>query len=154
MTGAIITDAQSLTPKEAEQALAAGCDLVCTTRMTEYPDSTLASRGGQYMLQTAVKHTLHMQANSASFDVKVATGYPIYKLLLIAYNVLTFVYMAWATLEIVHKLWPEKKLLSRKGFRILRTVLGALGVLILGVLLYMFFTTWLPTLQFALQTAV
>ena len=154
MTGAIITDAQSLTPREAEQALAAGCDLVCTTRMTEYLDSTLASRGGQYTLQNAVKHTLHMQANSASFDVKVATGFPIYKLLLIAYNVLTFIYMAWATLEIVHKLYPEKKLLSKKGFRILRIVLGTLGILILGVLLYMFFTQWLPVLQFALQTAV
>ena len=62
--------------------------------------------------------------------------------------------MAWATLEIVHKLYPEKKLLSRKGFLILRIALGAIGLIILGVLLYMFFTTWLPVLQFALQTAV
>ncbi len=155
MTGAIITDAQSLTPKEAEQALAAGCDLVCTTRMTEYLDSTLASRGGQYMLQTAVKHTLHMQANSASFDVKVVKGFPIYKLILIAYNVLTFIYMAWATLEILRALYPDGKMIpGRKVYRTIRIALGSVGIVILGFLLYMFFTTWLPVLQFALQTAV
>ena len=154
MTGAIITDAQSLTLREAEQALAAGCDLVCTTRMTEYPEAVLASRGGQYTLQTAVKHALHMQANSASFDVEIATGYPIYKILLIAYNVLTAIYLAWATLEVLRKLFPEKKWISPKALRIIRIVLGAIGIAGLAFLLYMFFTQWLPVLQFALQTAV
>ena len=41
-----------------------------------------------------------------------------------------------------------------EGFRVLRIVLGTIGIIILGVLLWMFFTTWLPVLQFALQTAV
>jgi len=47
--------------------------------------------------------------------VSVSTGYPIYKLLLIAYNVLTCSYMAWATLEILHRLYPEKKLIGKKA---------------------------------------
>lgn len=76
MTGAIITDAQSLTPAEAEQALAAGCDLVCTTQNTVYLDSTLSSKGGQYMLQEAVKHTLFMETNSLAASIELKEGFP------------------------------------------------------------------------------
>ncbi|MBR2288981.1 MAG: glycoside hydrolase family 3 C-terminal domain-containing protein [Clostridia bacterium] len=154
MTGAIITDAQSLTLYEAEQSLAAGCDMVDTAMRTEYPAQVLASPGGQQALRQATKHILYMEANSAAVEITVATGYPIYKLLLIVYNVLTFIYMAWATLEILRKLYPEKKFIGKKALKVLRIVLGVIGIAILAVLLYMFFTQWLPMLQFALQTAV
>lgn len=154
MTGAIITDAQSLTPYEAEQQLAAGCDLVLTAMATVYPEETLKSPGGQTRMRDAAKHIPYMEANSKAMEIEVASGYPIYKLLLIAYNVLTFIYAAWATLEVVRKLWPEKKIVGKKAMRIIRIVLGAIGIIILGVLLFLFFTQWLPKLQFALQTAV
>ena len=154
MTGAIITDAQSLTPYEAEQSLAAGCDMVDTAMATVYTPEVLASAMGQQALRNATKHILYMEVNSAAVAVEVQTGYPVYQLLLVVYNVLTFIYMAWWTLEILRKLFPEKKILSKKAFKIIRLVLGTIGILILCFLLYMFFTQWLPTLQFALQTAV
>ena len=62
--------------------------------------------------------------------------------------------MAWWTLEILRKLYPEKKWIGKNTLKIIRIVLGVIGLVILAFLLYMFFTQWLPTLQFALQTAV
>lgn len=94
MTGEIITDSQSLTPYEAEQHLAAGCDLVLTAITTVYPEETLKSPGGQTRMRDAAKHTLFMEANSLALELEGVSGYPIYKLLLIAYNVLTFIYAA------------------------------------------------------------
>lgn len=38
--------------------------------------------------------------------------------------------------------------------KVIRIVLGTIAIVILAVLLYMFFTQWLPKLQFAVQTAV
>ena len=154
MTGAIITDAQSLTLYEAEQSLAAGCDMVDTAMQTEYPADVLASPGGQQTLRLAAKHVLFMEANSSAVEISVSTGYPVYKLILIAYNALTFIYMAWATLEILRKLYPEKKWIGKKALKVIRIVLGTIGIAIFVFLLYMFFTQWLPMLKFAFQTAV
>lgn len=154
MTGAVITDAQSLTLNEAAQALAAGCDTVCTTVATAYPQDILETAGGQQALRLAAKHQLYMEANSSAVEMELTVGFPIYKLLLIAYNVLTLIYAAWATIEILHKLFPEKKIIGRRTLRVIRLVLSVLGLAGLAFLLYMFFTTWLPMLQFAFQTAV
>ena len=154
MKGTVITDAQSLTPYEAEQALAAGMDMVCAASATVYTPEVLSQPAGQQALRLSTKHILFMEANSAAVDMDIQTGYPIYKLLLIAYNVLTFIYMAWWTLEILRKLYPEKKWIGKNTLKIIRIVLGVIGLVILAFLLYMSFTQWLPTLQFALQTAV
>ncbi len=154
MKGAIITDAQALTLYEAEQHLASGLDLVLTAMATVYPQEVLDSPGGQTQMRLAARHILFMEANSRAMDIEKPTGFPIYKLLLIAYNVLTFIYMAWATLEILRKLFPEKKIIGDKPLRWIRLILGILGILILGVLLFKFFNEWLPKLQFALQTSV
>ena len=105
-------------------------------------------------MRLAAKHILCMEVNSLAMDIETVSGYPVYRILLIAYNVLTFIYMAWATLEIINKLWPEKKIIGKKALRIIRIVLGVLGLIILGILLYKFFTDWLSKLQFALQTSV
>lgn len=152
MTGAVITDAQSLTPYEAEQALAAGCDMVCTMQQTEYLDTTLSSVGGQYALRTAVKHVLYMEVNSAASSIQITQGFPIYILLLIAYNALTVLYLGYATLEIIRA--SKQTPFSRKTMWTIRIVLWTVGAVILAVLLFMFFTEWLPMLQFAFQTAV
>ncbi len=154
MTGAVITDAQSLTLQEAAQALAAGCDTVCTTITTSYPKDILETAGGQQALRLSAKHQLYMEANSAAVEMDLTTGFPIYKLLLIAYNLLTLIYLAWATVEILRKLYPGKKIISDKALHLIRIILGVIGVAGLAFLLYMFFTTWLPMLQFAFQTAV
>ncbi len=153
MTGAIITDAQSLTELEAEQSLAAGCDMVDTAQQTVYSKASLESRGGQYMLRQAVLHTLFMETNSAALSLEAKTGFPIYKLLLIVFHVVALIYLAYITLEIVQKT-VRPNLVPKKAMRIIRIVLWTLAALILAFLLYMFFTEWLPVLQFALQTAV
>ena len=152
MTGAIITDAQSLTLYEAEQALAAGCDMVDTMQQTEYLDSTLSSAGGQYTLRTAVKHVLYMEVNSAASSIQVTQGFPIYILLLIAYNVLTVIYLGYITVEILLRYKPA--MMGKKAKWIMRGVLWVPAVVITAVLVYMLVTVWLPALEFALQTAV
>ena len=152
MQGAIITDAQSLTPAEAEQALAAGCDLVCTTQATTYLDTTLNSKGGQYMLRLAVKHDLFMETNATASTLNVSEGFPVYILLLIAFHVLAVVYLSYGTLEIVRA--GKQAPLSGKTMWTIRIVLWSVGAVILAVLLFMFFTQWLPMLEFAFQTAV
>jgi len=149
-----ITDAQSLSEPEAEQALAAGCDMVCTNQQTAYAAGTLSSPGGQYMLRQGAKNILYNAANSVGVMGIRAEGFPIYILLLIAYNVLTVIYLAYATVEILLKLNPEQKVISKQGKRIMRGILWTVGAVILAVLLFFFFTEWLPMLQFALQTAV
>ena len=63
------------------------------------------------------------------------------------------IYLAYITLEIVMAT-TKKNLIPKKVWRIVRIVLWTIAVLILGYLLFMFFTEWLPVLQFALQTAV
>lgn len=150
MTGAVITDAQSLTPAEAEQALAAGCDLVCTTQSTVYPDTTLSSKGGQYMLREAVKHDLFMETNSKASTLEISEGFPVYILMLIAFHVLAVIYLGYATLEIVRVGKPD--IVPGKAMRMIRIILWAVGTVLLAVLLFKFFTDWLPMLQFALQT--
>ncbi len=152
MRGAVITDAQSLTPVEAEQALAAGCDLVCTTGGTTYLDTTLASKGGQYMLREAVKHDLFMETNATAMTLDKAEGFPIYILMLIAFHVLAVIYLGYATLEIVRAGKPE--MISDKVMWRIRIALWVIGAVILALFLFKFFTEWLPMLQFALQTAV
>jgi beta-glucosidase len=153
MTGAIITDAQSFNEREAEQALAAGCDMVCATAKTSYSSSTLASPGGQYMLRQGAKNILYITANGFAADSDFSKGYPIYRIALVVYNVLTFIYLAWFTLEVISAV-TKKQILPKKVMRVIRIVLGTLGILILLFLLYKFFTEWLPMLKFALQTAV
>lgn len=150
MTGAVITDAQSLTPAEAEQALAAGCDLVCTTQSTVYLDATLASKGGQYMLRESVKHDLFMETNSKASTLEISEGFPVYIIMLIAFHVLAVIYLGYATLEIVRVGKPD--IVPGKTMRIIRIVLWVIGAAILAALLFKFFTEWLPMLQFALQT--
>ena len=149
MTGAIITDAQSFNEREAEQALAAGCDMVCSTTRTTYSASTLSSPGGKYMLRQATKNILFVTANGFAADSDFSKGFPIYILILIAYNVLTAIYAAYVTFEIVTA--GSEKPAKRVKWTI-RIVLWVIAAIILAVLLIMFFTQWLPMLQFALQT--
>lgn len=151
MKGAVITDAQSFNEREAEQALAAGCDMVCTTSKTSYSASTLQSRGGQYMLRQAAKNILYITANAFAADSAFSKGFPIYILLLIAYHVLTVIYLAYATLEIVNaKVKPG--IIAKTKLRVIRIVLWTIGAAILLCLLFLFFTEWLPMLKFAFQT--
>ena len=51
------------------------------------------------------------------------------------------------------KLNPEQTVLKKQGKRIFRGIFWGLAVVILAVLLFMFFTSWLPALQFAFQTS-
>lgn len=150
--GTVITDAQSLTPAEAEQALAAGCDMVCTTGGTQYLDSTLESAGGQYMLREATKNILYVTVNSIAISSDFNAGFPIYKLLLIAVWVVVALYLAYGTGEVLLKLYPEQTVISKKCKWIVRGVLWAVAAGILVTLAVMFFTTWLPALEFAFQT--
>lgn len=150
--GTVITDAQSLAPGEAEQALAAGCDMVCRTSATQYLDSTLESAGGQYMLREAAKNILYVTVNSIAISSDFNAGFPIYKLLLIAVWVVVALYLAYGTGEILLKLYPEQTVVSKKCKWIVRGVLWAVAAGILVTLAVMFFTTWLPALEFAFQT--
>lgn len=152
MQGAIITDAQSLTPAEAEQALAAGCDLVCTTAATTYLDSTLASRGSQAMMRNAAKHELFMETNAVATAMDKAEGFPVYILLLIIFHALAAIYLGYATVEILMAVGMLQ--IPAKPFWIVRIVLWTVGGIILAILAYLFITQWLPMLQFAFQTAV
>lgn len=153
MRGAVITDAQSLSEAEAEQALAAGCDMVCTTQQTSFDSVTLSSPGGQYMLQQGAKNVLYNAANSVGITGVRVDGFPVYILLLIAYNVVVCLYLTYGTVEVLLKLNPEQTILDKKGKRIFRGVFWGLAVAIITVLLFMFFTSWLPALQFAFQTS-
>ena len=74
-------------------------------------------------------------------------------LLLIAYNVIVCLYLAYGTIEVLLKLNPEQAVLKKQGKRIFRGIFWGLAVVILAVLLFMFFTSWLPALQFAFQTS-
>ena len=150
--GTVITDAQSLAPGEAEQALAAGCDMVCRTSATQYLDSTLESAGGQYMLREAAKNILYVTVNSIAISSDFNAGFPIYKLLLIAVWVVVALYLAYGTGEVLLKLYPEQTVISKKCKWIVRGVLWAVAAGILVTLAVMFFTTWLPALEFAFQT--
>lgn len=150
--GTVITDAQSLAPGEAEQALAAGCDMVCRTSATQYLDSTLESAGGQYMLREATKNILYVTVNSIAISSDFNAGFPIYKLLLIAVWVVVALYLAYGTGEVLLKLYPEQTVISKKCKWIVRGVLWAVAAGILVTLAVMFFTTWLPALEFAFQT--
>ncbi|MBR1842466.1 MAG: glycoside hydrolase family 3 C-terminal domain-containing protein [Oscillospiraceae bacterium] len=150
MTGAIITDAQSLTTAEAEQALAAGCDLVCTTQSTVYSAEALTSKGGQYKLRESVKHYLFMEANATASSLEISEGFPVYIILLIAFNALAVIYLGYVTLEIVRA--GGANILPGKQIWVLRIILWAIGGVILALLLFKFFTEWLPMLSFALQT--
>lgn len=153
MKGAVITDAQSLSEPEAEQALAAGCDMVDTAQLTSYAASTLSAPGGQYMLRQSAKNILYNAANSVGITGVRVDGFPIYILLLIAYNVIICLYLAYGTVEVLLKLNPEQTVLKKQGKRIFRGIFWGLAVVILAVLLLMFFTSWLPALQFAFQTS-
>ena len=101
----------------------------------------------------AVKHTLFMETNSAALTLETKTGFPIYKLLLIVFHIVALIYLAYITLEIVQRT-VKPDLLPKKVMKIIRIVLWTVAALLLACLLFMFFTEWLPVLQFALQTAV
>ncbi len=150
--GTVITDAQSLSPLEAEQALAAGCDMVCTTTSTSYLDSTMQSAGGRYMMREASKNIMYVTVNSIAMSSDYSSGFPIYVILLITLWVAVVIYLAYGTGEILLKLYPEQKVISKKTKWILRGVLWTIALAILVTLAVMFFTTWLPALQFAFQT--
>ncbi len=152
MKGAVITDAQSLTSIEAEQALAAGCDMVCSTSATTFLETTLNSAGGKYMLANAAKNVLYVAVNSVAIDGSYSQGYPVYKLLIIALYVIVITYLAYGTVEVLLKIYPEQKKLSPKGIKLMRITLWSIGGAILTVLLVMFFAVWLEDLIFAFQT--
>ena len=149
--GATITDSQSFLKDEAEQGLAAGTDMVCTTSATEYNDSTLSSPGGQYKLHEASKNILYITVNSVAITTYVSEGFPVYVLILILLFVAVAVYLAYGTVEILCKLYPDQKILSKKAKWIMRGVLWAIAAALLIYLAVMFFTTWLSDLTFALQ---
>ncbi len=150
--GAVITDAQSFTPKEAEEALAAGCDMVDVTTATTFLDSTLSSKGGKYMLACAVKNILYITVNSIAVTTTVNGGFPVYILLLIVLDVLVGVTLCYGTVEILVKLNPNQAILSKKGKWIMRGVVWGLLAAFLVYILVMFFSTWLWDLMFAMQT--
>lgn len=151
-TGTVITDAQSLAPYEAEQALAAGCDMVCRTSATEYLASTKSAAGAQYMMREASKNILYVTVNSIAISSDFNAGFPVYKLLLIAMWVVIIIYLAYCTGEILLRLYPEQKIISKKAKWIIRIVMWAIAAAIIVTLAVMFFTEWLPALKFAFQT--
>ena len=152
--GAIITDAQSLNPNEAEQALAAGCDMVCSMAQTVYNADTLASNGGQVKLRTAAKNQLYLAANSIAVGMGGSAGFPVWRLLLIGLYVLEALFVAYGTMEVLLGCYPEQKKLSKKAVRIIRIIVWAIALALLGYLVFMLITEWGPALAFALQTAV
>lgn len=154
MKGTVITDAQSFTEYEAEQALAAGCDMVDSNAQTKYLSSTLESAGGQYALHQAAKNILYVTANTCAMGMDFTKGFPIYILMLVALNVFVVVYLAYGTVEVLCKCYPEQKVLSKKGKWILRIVLWTIAAAVLVYLIVMLATTWWADLMFALQTAV
>ena len=79
--------------------------------------------------------------------------FPIYILLLIADNVNACLYLAYGTVEVLTKLNSEQTVLGKKGKRIFWGVFWGLAVVIIVVLLFIFFTSWLPALQFAFQNS-
>ena len=125
--------------------------MVCTTSATEYNDSTLSSPGGQYKLHEASKNILYITVNSVAITTYVSEGFPVYVLILILLFVAVAVYLAYGTVEILCKLYPDQKILSKKAKWIMRGVLWAIAAALLIYLAVMFFTTWLSDLTFALQ---
>ena len=151
LEGGVITDSQSFQKDEAEQALAAGCDMVLTTSATEYYDSTLSSAGGQYMLHAASKDILYLTVNSIAISTYVSDGFPTYVLILILVFVAAVIYLAYGTVEILCRLYPDQKILSKRGKWIMRGILWAVAAALLIYLAVMFFSTWLGDLTYALQ---
>lgn len=154
LQGTVITDAQSFTENEAEMALAAGCDMVCANAQTKYLDSTLKSAGGQYMLHEAAKNILYSTANSCAMGMDFNKGFAIYKLAIIALNVFVVLYLAYGTMEVLVKCYPEQKVISSRAKWIIRIVLWTIAAAVLTYLVVMLATTWWADLMFALQTAV
>lgn len=152
MKGAVITDAQSVTANEMEQALAAGCDMICSTSAATFTDLSLSSAGGRYMIHNAVKNNLYLTVNSIAVGTDFSKGFPVYILMLIALNVVVVVYLAYGTVEILLKQNPGQKILSKKGKWIMRGILWGIAAVLIVYLLIMFFTTWLDALIFAFQT--
>ena len=149
--GGTITDSQSFQENEAEQGLAAGCDMVLTTSATSYSSTTLNSAGGQYMLHEASKNILYVTVNSIAISTYVSDGFPTYVLILILVFVAVVIYLAYGTVEILCKLYPDQKILSKKGKWIMRGILWAVAAALLIYLAVMFFGVWLEDLTFALQ---
>ena len=153
-TGGIITDAQSLNEKEAEQAIAAGCDMVCSMAQTSYSAETLSSKGGQAGLRAAAKNQLYLAANSIAVGMGGSAGFPVWKLLLGALYLMELIFVAYGTMEVLLGCYPEQKKLSKRTVWIIRIVVWAIAAALLGYLIFMLITEWGPALAFALQTAV
>ena len=151
--GAIITDAQSLNPNEAEQAIAAGCDMVCSMAQTVYNADTLASAGGQNALRTAAKNQLYLAANSIAVGAGGSAGFPVWKLLLGGLYLVEMIFVAYGTMEVLLGCYPDQKKLSKKAIWTIRILVWAIAALLLGYLIFMLITEWGPALAFAFQTA-
>ena len=80
------------------------------------------------------------------------TPFPVYILMLIAFNALAVIYLGYVTLEILNS--GKYLTISQKIMWRMRIGLWVPGGIILAIVLFLFFTQWLPALQFALQTAI
>lgn len=153
MKGAVITDAQSFTEDEMEQALAAGCDMVDQVSAMTYNPDLFNTPGGKYMLHNAAKNILYVTVNSIAVSSAYITGFPIYVVILIVAWAIIGIYLLYGTGEILLAEFPNQKIVSKRLKWIIRCILWTLAIAIITYLLIMFFTVWLEALRFALQTA-
>lgn len=149
--GANITDSQLLTVPEADQMIAAGCDMSDTPSKLSWSDDFLASKGGQYQLHVAAKNILFATVNSLAITTTFVQGFPIYVIYLIVMDVLLVLYLAYGSVEVLCSAYPEQRILSKKGRWIMRGVVWAIMAAELVFILVLFFTKLLPDLTFALQ---
>lgn len=94
------------------------------------------------------------KVDSFTFCNTSATGNEITNRFDDCYNAMTVIYLDYGTVEVPLKCNLTQKVLGKRANGSIRSILWAATAIILGILLYMFFTTWLPTLKFAFQTAV
>ena len=103
-------------------------------------------------MSEASKNILYVTVNSIAISSDFNAGFPVYKLLLIAMWVVIIIYLAYCTGEILLRLYPDQKIISKKAKWIIRIVMWAIAAAIIVTLAVMFFTEWLPALKFAFQT--
>lgn len=149
--GANITDSQNLTIPEADQMIAAGCDMSDTPSKLVWSDEFLSSKGGQYRLHVAAKNILFATVNSLAITTPFVQGFPAYVIYLIVMDVLAVLFLAYETAEVLWHVYPDQTIVSKKNRWVIRWVFWALAVVTIATALTFFFVKILPDLIFALQ---
>lgn len=154
--GAVVTDYTSaLSGENTDAILASGVDLILCTSASKLTDAKLPWASAA--LRRAAHNVLFVQANSLAMNglahgTTYSTGFPVYKLILIALDVLAGIAAGWGIYLIVRAArmnaqeWQTRKRFSVRTNVIIVSVIAA----ILIALVIYFCVVWLPIIQEAL----